>query len=49
MLLTNPYSKGKWFTVKVNGVPQKIFIPAHGSYELSNISKIFDTSEMTDT
>jgi len=48
MLLTNPYPKGKWFTVKINGVPQKIYIQAYGSYELSNLSEDFNTDNLTD-
>lgn len=47
MILNNPHPKGKWFTVKVKGRPQKIFIQAYGSYDLSKLSNEFNTDNMT--
>ena len=47
MILQNPYPKGRWFTVKVKGVPQRVFIKAYGTYDLSTISKDFDTGNLS--
>lgn len=49
MKLHNPFSKGRWFTVKVNGVPQRLFIEAFGSYDLSNIDNQFKDNELNES
>ena len=38
MILKNESPKGKYFTIKVEGYPQRVWIDAYGQYDLSNIS-----------
>jgi len=49
MKIYNPFSKGRWFTVKVNGVPQRFFIEAFGSYDLSNVDDKFKDNELNES
>ncbi|MFA5068233.1 MAG: hypothetical protein WC466_09425 [Candidatus Izemoplasmatales bacterium] len=44
MILKNNQPKGRYFVVKINGVPKKVWIKAFGEYDLSNIDSRFESA-----
>lgn len=47
MILKNNSTKGRYYTIIVEGVPRKVFVGAFQEYDLSNLSKDFDDENST--
>jgi hypothetical protein len=45
MILRNKIAQGKFFTIRVNGIPIKIWIDSYGQYDLSKIDARFGTAD----
>ena len=45
MILKNDTPKGKFFTLRINGIPIKVWIESYGQYDLTKVDSRFATAD----